>query len=118
MGVITLTDEELERIQRAASLLEESIKSPLPIAQLAAKVKLSEVKLKLGFKLVYHMSPYSYLLQARMKKAKLLLLEGEPIKIIVLTIGYTTESNFCKAFRSMFNETPKHWMKNQLERSA
>lgn len=118
MRVITITDEEAGRIQRAASLLEEGMKSPLPIAQLAARVKLSEVKLKLGFKLVYGVSPYSYLLQVRMKKAKILLLEGEPIKIIVLTIGYKTESNFCKAFRTMFNETPKSWMKNQLKRTA
>jgi AraC-like DNA-binding protein len=110
----TVTELELERVQKAACLLQEHIKHPLTIAQLAAKVKLSVPKLKQVFKQVYGMGPYTYVIHIRMEKAKSLLLQGQPIKAIVSTIGYQSESNFCKAFRKSFNETPMVWMKNEL----
>ena len=114
MRPIVIDSSDLERVQRAASIIEQGIRDPLTITRLAAKVKLSEVKLKLAFKQVYGVGPYGYLLEVKMKKAKLLLLEGQSIKVIITTIGYRTESNFCKAFRKAFKESPKAWMKKTV----
>lgn len=114
MRPIMINSSDLERVQWAASIIEQSMRAPLTIKRLAAKVKLSEVKLKLAFKQVYGVGPYGYLLEVRMKKAKLLLLEGEAIKVIIMTIGYRTESSFCKAFRKAFKDSPKAWTKKTV----
>ena len=118
MKLIPISDQEVDRIILAARIIEEHMRDPLSISQLATKVKLSEVKLKSGFKQVYGITPYTYLLEARMKKAKLMLLSEEPIKAIAMTIGYKTESNFCKAFKKICNESPKSWMKKQLKQAV
>lgn len=118
MRIITISSQEIERVNKAALVIEERMRDPLTISRLAARVKLSEIKLKLGFKQVYGIAPYAYLLVVRMKKAKAMLLAEEPIKAIAMTIGYKTESNFCKAFKNMHKETPRSWMKKQLQETG
>lgn len=62
------------------------------------------------------MGLYAYLRHVRMEKAKALLLEGKPIKVIVNIIGYDNESNFCKAFRQLYQESPAKWTKKELKK--
>lgn len=114
MKITEVNEQYLERLQKVAYIIEENIKQPLTIAELAAKAKLSEPKLKQTFKQVFGMGPYAYVIHLRMEKAKDLLLEGYPIKAIIATIGYQSESNFCKAFRKSFNASPVVWMKTEL----
>ncbi|MBO9565798.1 MAG: helix-turn-helix transcriptional regulator [Niastella sp.] len=118
MQLIAVTTQEIERLNLAARIIEERMREPLTINQLAAKVKLSEVKLKSGFKQVYGIPPYTYLLEVRMKKAKLMLLAEEPIKAIAMTVGYKNESNFCKAFKKICHESPGAWIKNKLKQTG
>ena len=113
MRAANLSAEDIKQIQHAALLLEQHIYSPITVAELAASVDLSEAKLKKAFKYFYGIAPYGYLLNLRMKKAKSLLLEEQSNKSIAAILGYQTESNFCKAFRIAFDESPKSWMKKR-----
>jgi AraC-like DNA-binding protein len=96
--------------------MEQCPKSHFPISQLAEKVKLPEKRLKAVFKQLYGQGLYAYLRQLRMEKAKVLLLEGKPIKVIIHAIGYENESNFCKAFRKTHNESPRKWKRRELKK--
>jgi len=115
---IEITSTDLERARKAASIMKQCPKSHFTISQLAEKVMLPEKRLKAVFKQLYGLGLYAYLRQVRMEKAKELLLEGKPIKVIIHTIGYENESNFCKAFRSKFNESPREWRKEQWAKTA
>jgi AraC-like DNA-binding protein len=106
---------DIKRVQYAALLLEQNMHTPITIAALAITVELSSSQLKKAFKYYYGIAPYGYLLNLRMKKAKSLLLEEQSNKAIASLLGYRTESNFCKAFRVAFNESPKSWMKKRKQ---
>lgn len=114
MKEIEITAIEIERAQLAAQIMAQSPKSHFPICQMAAKVRLPEKRLKVVFKYLYGMGLYGYLRQLRMEKAKELLMEGKPIKVIIHVIGYDNESNFCKAFRKAYRESPREWTKKGL----
>jgi AraC-like DNA-binding protein len=106
-GKITVV--ELLKVQRAALILEKTISNPITIPELAKQVKLPIIKFQYFFKDHYGVTPYTYLLNCRMKKAKLLLLDGKSLKFIATSLGYQTESNFCKAFRIACKESPLAW---------
>lgn len=111
---ITVTDRE--RACMAALIMAHSPKTHFPISQLAEKVKMPEKRLKAVFKKLYGMGLYAYLRHLRMDKARQLLMEGKSIKMIIHVIGYDNESNFCKAFRKMHNESPRKWTKNEMKK--
>lgn len=114
---IEITRTDIERAHHAAIIMAQSLKSHFTIAQLAEKVKLPEKRLKAVFKQLYGVGLYAYLRQLRMEKAKALLLEGKPIKVIINVIGYDNESNFCKAFKKANHDTPRIWRKRELRES-
>jgi AraC-like DNA-binding protein len=118
MSHLELSITDIERANQAALIMEQYSKSHFTISQLAEKVMLPEKRLKIVFRQIYGVGLYTYLRQLRMGKAKLLLLEGKPIKVIVLIIGYNNESSFCKAFRREFNETPQAWRKKELKKAG
>ncbi|NII25822.1 helix-turn-helix transcriptional regulator [Pseudoflavitalea sp. X16] len=115
---IEITRTDIERAHHAALIMEQSLKSHFTIAQLAEKVMLPEKRLKAVFKKLYGVGLYTYLRQLRMEKAKALLLEGKPIKVIIHVIGYENESNFCKAFRNAFKESPRTWRRKEMKKAV
>ena len=115
---IEITHTDIERAQHAALIMEQCSRSHFTISELAVKVMLPEKRLKITFKHLYGRGLYAYLRYVRMQKAKLLLLEYKPIKAIILIIGYDNESNFCKAFRREFNESPTAWRRKQFKKAG
>ena len=109
MTVLVLTAVDIERMHQAAAMMRLSLKSHFTIPQWAKKLNFPEKRLKRAFKKVHGTGLYAYLRQARMEKAKLMLRKDEPIKAIILTIGYTNEGNFSKAFRKVAGESPSAW---------
>lgn len=51
-----------------------------------------------------------YQVRQRLVTAKLLLLEGMPIKRVSAKCYYSSQSAFCRAFKKEFNMTPTDWM--------
>ena len=113
MAPIIVSEEEMVRARRAALIITQSLDVHLTTRQLAKKVMLSEKKLKYAFKQAYGVGVFTYLQNMRMAKARELMLEGNGIKCIISRIGFENESNFCKAFRKAFKETPVAWKKKQ-----
>jgi len=88
-------------------LLEDLSKRPLSLRMLSKTVAINEFKLKAGFRQLFGLSVFDCLQEARMQKARELLLStNEPIKQICGLTGYPRMTNFITAFRKRFGYTP------------
>lgn len=117
MKALTLSASDFQKIQEAATLIVLNLKYHLTISELSSKVALNERKLKQGFKQLYGMGVFAYLLQHRMEKAKEMLLQDYPIKATAIAIGYkgdNAETNFIRSFKKLYSLSPASWKKQQL----
>ena len=103
-----LTPFEKGRIKEVREILLKDItKKPPSIRELAKKISVNEFKLKKGFREIFGTSIFECLLEARMDKARELLLTTDlPIKSICSQVGYPRITNFITAFRRKYGYTP------------
>lgn len=89
--------------------LEQEIK----LADLAALLSMSQFHFSRLFKQAIGMTPYQYLLQQRIERAKQLLKEGDrSIMDIALMCGFNSHSHLSKQFRQLTGITPKAYRAN------
>jgi len=111
--VIWLTKRSIELIHQSKRILENNFDQRITIAELAKQLGIHEFKLKAGFKKVFGVSMFDYLIQTKMQKAKYLLLETDkPIKEIAHLTGYASKQSFLNAFKKYFHNTPGSLRKN------
>lgn len=89
-------------------MLLRHYKNPPTIPELAKNFQLNEFQLKAGFKEIYGVAPYHFLLSYKMELARQLLIsENLQVKEVAHEIGYTNISHFIVAFKKQFGITPK-----------
>ena len=105
---LRLSSFDTEAIQEARRILLQDIsKKPMTIPELSKKVSVNEFKLKKGFRELFGTSIFECLTEARMEKARELLLSTDlPIKAICIHAGYARITNFITAFRRRYGYTP------------
>lgn len=102
-----LSETERDAIFVARDLILADITKHIPIKEISKRINLNEFKLKTGFKEMFGVGPFEMLLQARMEKARELLLETDkPIKGIAVLTGFEFLANFIAAFRKCYGYTP------------
>jgi transcriptional regulator GlxA family with amidase domain len=114
-----LSEYEIQQVLQAAEILTSNLRVYITIPELLKKVRLTERKLIEGFHQEFGTTVYSYYTEARMKKAREMILEGIPVRHIARAIGYKGENakgNFIKAFKKKFNVTPAVWGRKQLKK--
>lgn len=95
-------------VRLAAEILERNLERPPSLAELAARVGLSETTLKRAFPRVFGTTVFGYLRRRRMEEARRLLDRGEATVLeAALRVGYSNPSNFAAAFRREFGLNPK-----------
>jgi len=110
---IWLTKRSIELIHESKRMLENNFDHHITIASLAKQLGINEFKLKAGFKKVFGISMFDYLIQTKMQKAKKILLETDkPIKEIAHLTGYASKQSFLNAFKKYFRSTPGSFRKN------
>ncbi|MGH8703219.1 MAG: helix-turn-helix transcriptional regulator [Burkholderiales bacterium] len=94
-------------VQIAHELLLSDIVSPLTVLHLARKVGLRVQPLQAAFRARYGATPYAYLRNARLERARTLLAGSErAILDIVQEVGWSCPSRFSAAFRAKYGTTP------------
>lgn len=89
------------------------ISRELSIAEIAAKLYVSEVHLRNTYHRCYGLSPRRYAKQVNMKRAQTLLrTTDDTISTIAATLGYANVSKFSAAYRRFFGESPSMYRKN------
>lgn len=71
---------------------------------------LNERKLKEGFQQIFQTSPFTYLRDRRLEKARELLTNPEnSVQEVASATGYASRSQFANAFRKKFGMNPKSY---------
>jgi AraC-like DNA-binding protein len=102
-----LTLRETKAIQETHAYILSHLDKHFTITQLARHVQINEYTLKQGFKKLYGIGLFECLQNARLEKARELLIQSdEPIKAIYTQAGYARITSFITAFRRHFGYTP------------
>ena len=107
---------ETDRLKRARRIIEREYADPPSLEDLAAKLGLSQTRLKSGFKSAFGTTVMQYCLNKRVDAAKLLLAEPHlSISQIADTVGYEDPSAFSRAFRRVTGHSPHEWRQTGTE---
>lgn len=105
-------EDDIEKIYAAKDELLEHLDRPITLLVLSRKVGLNVHKLKTGFQQFYGSSVAIYLLDARMKVAKELLIDTEDsVENVAFATGYVNVQHFSKAFKKYYKFTPAQYRK-------
>ncbi|MGB0837846.1 MAG: helix-turn-helix domain-containing protein [Flavobacteriaceae bacterium] len=103
--------DTVSKIKQAKDLVVEHMASPPSLEELAKAVGLNIKKLKIGFKEMYGMPVFTFLLNYKLDYAKNLLVEqGLSVSEVANLVGYSNSSHFIAAFKKKFNTTPKKYI--------
>jgi len=110
---VKLTRRNIELIHRSKHIMDTNFDRHITIASIVRQTGMNEFKLKAGFKQIFGISMFEYLMKTRMQTARNLLLETDkPIKEIAVLTGYATKQSFLNAFKRYFHDTPGAFRKN------
>jgi AraC-like DNA-binding protein len=103
--------DDVERIRRAGDILIRNMEAPPSLLELGRAVGLSRTKLHVEFCKLYGVTPFAYLREARLNKAKMFIDEGSMnVTEAAMVVGYSSLSHFAKAFREYFGVAPSEYL--------
>lgn len=79
----------------------------LGIADIASELGLSRDYLSHLFKKAVGISLHQYILEQKLKEAKVMLIQGEPVNKISYTLCFSSESHFIQCFKKYYGITPQ-----------
>jgi AraC family transcriptional regulator len=98
------------RVERACSLIENSLCEPLRIRDLAAVAYMSPYHFSRLFKHVTGESPHVYLMARRIERAKgLLAAQALPLVQVAFAVGFRTQGHFTEVFHRHTGTTPRKY---------
>jgi transcriptional regulator GlxA family with amidase domain len=101
---------ETRRVVEAIRLVESDAARPVRLHDLAASAGMSKYHFLRVFRRLTGMTPYQYLLSARMRRAALELASSRrPVLDIALDAGFGDLSTFNHRFRDAFGATPTQY---------
>lgn len=109
---VVFNDKRLSpmQIQQVTHHIEEHLADDLSLADLAALVPMSEFHFARLFKASIGETPYRYITQRRIERAKVLLSVTQlAIAEIAYRVGFANQSNFTAQFRKLVGVTPKQY---------
>ncbi len=101
------------QLSQVLDYINDHLDHDIKLADLAALLNMSQFHFSHMFKQAIGTSPYQYLLQQRIERAKQLLKEGDrSIMEIAFLCGFNSHSHLSKQFRQLTGMTPKTYRTN------
>lgn len=111
-GQYIRTTSDRERIVAAREVVNDRLRDPPTLSEVARLVGLNEFKLKRGFKEVFGTTVFAYLTEQRLELAKRYLLDTDRTAAeVAFELGYATPQHFSAAFKKRFGVTPNSMRK-------
>lgn len=111
---IAARQSSLNPVAAALAFAREHYAEPLTVNDLAEQVALSPSAFSTLFREVTGRSPYQFLKEFRMDRARELLVDGRlNVTEVSRRVGYTSVSHFIKEFRNRFGTTPRAYVAAQ-----
>ncbi len=107
--VATRSSEGLDRrrLSRVIDYIDENLEGDLTLGRLATVACLSRYHFARAFKAAVGRSPHRYVSEKRLERAKALLTAGDlPLVDIALSLQFSCQANFSRAFREVTGVTP------------
>ncbi|HWK08118.1 MAG TPA: AraC family transcriptional regulator [Puia sp.] len=106
-GITQLCKFDMDCVDQAIAYIEKYYRNAISAEQLAMEAGLSIRKLRVGLKKKTGLTLHEFHFTVRIEKSKSLL-EGTayPLKAIASSVGFKTESHFCKRFKKITTLTP------------
>ena len=115
--LIQLNDDDCRKLSDVKTILEKDPKRHITNQELAQIVGTNEFKLKHGFKQLFNMTPFQFLTNTRLEKAKALLeFTDHPIKKIAVDVGFKQSANFTRRFKKSIGCSPLKWRSNSKKK--
>lgn len=94
---------------RVTDFVDANIGRALRLVDLADVAGMSQFYFARAFKASMNETPMRYVLERRIVAAKVALAGGEPIAVIALDAGFSSQSHFTTSFRLVTGVTPATW---------
>jgi AraC family transcriptional regulator len=94
------------RLNRVLEYIHAHLADTLDLRGMATAAHLSRFHFARAFKASTGQTPYQYVNAKRMERAKALLVQDRPLGEIALTLNFSSQANFTRAFRREFGITP------------
>ena len=102
------------QIRRVTEYLAAHLSDDIQLQTVSDLVKLSRSYFSRAFKISTGHAPHQWLLQARIAKAKELLVEGDlPLAQIAVDIGFADQAHFTRTFGRVVGQTPRTWQRTR-----
>jgi AraC-like DNA-binding protein len=103
------------QLRRATEFIRENCMRNIRLEELAALAGLSQSHFSHAFKASTGVAPHQWQMNARLDRAKQLLLCGEqPITLIAAETGFSDQAHFTRVFRKNVGTTPANWKKSRV----
>lgn len=104
-----LKDDEIQNIYLFKHILQYNMQNDISIEDISKELGLNERRLRTGFRRIYGVSIFEYILHLRMENARRLI-DQSNIKInkIAYLVGYQSKFTFAAAFRKYFKNKPSY----------
>lgn len=110
---VVLREADEAALIEAQRIILRELQHPPSIKDLARQVGINELKLKKGYKQLFHTTIYSHIRQERLNLAKVLLAEGKwNVGEVARRVGYVNKSHFALKFKEKFGMFPKQFQQN------
>ncbi|WP_055495360.1 AraC family transcriptional regulator [Streptomyces sp. TP-A0356] len=105
---VAATEVASNPLSEVISYVQENMSEPLTVSDLAERVALSPSAFSHLFRDVTGKSPYRFVKEMRLNRARELLLEGElSVTQVSRAVGYSSTSHFINEFRDRFGASPR-----------
>ncbi|MUL35146.1 AraC family transcriptional regulator [Gloeocapsopsis dulcis] len=109
-STLSFHSTDIERLHLAKAILQQEMKHPPALLDLAKLVGLNDFKLKQGFRHLFGTTVFGYLQTCRMEQAQQLLSDRSlSIAEIAQRVGYASASQFCHAFKRYAGMKPSDY---------
>jgi AraC family transcriptional regulator len=96
--------------RRTAEMIGESLDGKIHLSDMARECGLSVSHFTRAFRQSFNMSPYRWLLERRIDRAKALLIAGDlPTADIAMQSGFSDQAAFTRAFSRIVGDSPGRW---------
>ena len=102
------------RLERVKAFVHENLERPISVADMAAEAGIETSQFFAAFRQATGSTPFSYVTQCRMDRAKVVILGGGSVTEAAAAVGYTNPSKFAAAFRRHTGHSPTEWRRHRI----
>lgn len=114
---IAASEADRNPVSDVISFVQENMAQPLTVSELAERVSLSQSAFTHLFREVTGKSPYQFVKEMRLNRARELLVRGDlKVTQVSRAVGYRSASHFINEFRDRFGTTPRAYCDLQVLR--